>query len=138
MPGRTSTRRQFLRRSLAATAVGITAPSILLYASPESKNDRLSAAAIGCGGRGSGIAQQAARLATMVACADVDMERAEKFASKMAKTNCKAHQDYRRIIDRKDIDLVTIGTPDHWHTKIAIDAIQAGSSPNSTNSVASR
>ena len=34
--------------------------------------------------------------------------------------------DYRQVLDRKDIDVVTIVTPDHWHTKIAIEAMQAG------------
>ena len=36
------------------------------------------------------------------------------------------HEDYRRVLDRQDVDAVFIGTPDHWHTKIAIDAMQAG------------
>ncbi len=36
------------------------------------------------------------------------------------------YEDYRRLLDRSDIDLVTIGTPDHWHTKMLIDACQAG------------
>jgi predicted dehydrogenase len=36
------------------------------------------------------------------------------------------YEDYRKILDRDDIDVVTIGTPDHWHTKIAIEAMQAG------------
>ncbi len=35
-------------------------------------------------------------------------------------------KDYRKILDRKDIDVVTIVTPDHWHSKIAIEAMQAG------------
>ena len=39
---------------------------------------------------------------------------------------CKVYQDYRKLLDRKDIDAVTIGTPDHWHVKIAIDAMKAG------------
>ena len=37
-----------------------------------------------------------------------------------------AYEDYRRVLDRNDIDVVVIGTPDHWHTKIAIEAMQAG------------
>ena len=36
------------------------------------------------------------------------------------------YEDYRKLLDRKDIDVVTIVTPDHWHSKIAIDAMQAG------------
>ncbi len=36
------------------------------------------------------------------------------------------YKDYRKLLDRKDIEVVTIVTPDHWHTKIAIEALQAG------------
>ena len=71
----------------------------------KAKNDRLSVAAIGNGGRGSAVGHQAGRLGDMLACCD---------------------GDYRQVLDRKDIDLVTIGTPDHWHVKIAIEALQSG------------
>ena len=37
-----------------------------------------------------------------------------------------AHEDYRHVLDRKDVDVVVIATPDHWHSKIAIEAMQAG------------
>ena len=36
------------------------------------------------------------------------------------------HQDYRRLLDDKRIDVILIGTPDHWHTKMLIDAVKAG------------
>ena len=39
---------------------------------------------------------------------------------------CEIYQDYRKLLERKDIDVVTVGTPDHWHVKIAIDAMRAG------------
>ena len=44
----------------------------------------------------------------------------------MAQGKAKGYQDYRYILDNKDIDFVTIGTTDHWHTRIAIQAMQAG------------
>ena len=40
---------------------------------------------------------------------------------------CEVYQDYRKLLDRPEIEAVTIGTPDHWHVKIAIDALRAGS-----------
>ncbi|HOA53963.1 MAG TPA: Gfo/Idh/MocA family oxidoreductase, partial [Thermogutta sp.] len=60
-----------------------------------------------------------------MACADVHRLNAENFA-KPFEGRCQVYTDYRRVLDRKDVDAVTIGTPDHWHTKIAIDAMKAG------------
>jgi predicted dehydrogenase len=100
-------------------------------AAAESPNNRIGVAAIGVGaygkrdGRGSTIGRHAARLGDMIACADVNMAHARRFATPY-EGKCAAYQDYRRVLDRKDIDAVTIGTPDHWHTKIAVEAMRAG------------
>jgi predicted dehydrogenase len=80
---------------------------------------------IGVGGRGSGIGHEAGGRGRMLACADVDRSHAERFASKY-QGPCEIYTDYRQVLDRKDIDVVTIGTPDHWHSKIAIEALKAG------------
>ena len=61
----------------------------------------------------------------MVACADVHRGNAENFAAEYD-GKCEVYEDYRKILDRSDIDAITCGTPDHWHTKIAIDALEAG------------
>ena len=119
-------RRHFLKRTTAAAAATGLAP---YFWSPNNAigaaNDKLTVAAIGVGGRGSGIGHQAGSLGNMVACADVHLANAEKFASKYD-GNCEVHQDYRKILDREDVDAITCGTPDHWHVKIAIDAMDAG------------
>ena len=81
------------------------------------------AGCIGVGGRGSYIGNLACQLGDRVAAADVDQTRAENFAGGGP---CVAYADYRRLLDRNDVHVVTIGTPDHWHTKIAIDAMKAG------------
>lgn len=91
----------------------------------ESPNERLNVASIGVGGRGTGIGRQAASLGNMVACADVHRKNAEEFA-KPYEGRCEIYTDYRKVLDRQDVDAVTIGTPDHWHVKIAIDAMKAG------------
>lgn len=120
------TRRDFLRSS-SATVGGLTLPWLMLRSASgqESANDRFHLAAIGVGGRGSEISRQAASLANMVAVADVDLSAAESFAADQQST-CEVYQDYRRILDRKDVDAIVCGTPDHWHTRIAIDAMRAG------------
>ncbi len=61
----------------------------------------------------------------MVACADVHLGNANRFA-KRYKGKCAVYQDYRKLLEREDIDAITCGTPDHWHTRIAIDAMRAG------------
>ena len=58
-----------------------------------------------------------------MAVCDVDRNRAEDASDGGKRT---IYEDYRKLLDRKDIDAVTISTPDHWHAKIAIDAMRAG------------
>ena len=146
------TRRDFLKRSAGLAAAGIAAPYVWTggAARAGSPNERLRLGAIGVGGQGSGIARGAARFAELVACCDVDRNRAEQFAAgpraekparkkKAAKSAPKPqpepsgprpkieiYEDFRKLLDRKDIDVVTIGTPDHWHTAIAVRAMKCG------------
>lgn len=127
MRDHTTTRRNFLKSSAGTFGLGLTLP--YLWTSPilaaDGPNERLNVASIGVGGRGSGIGRQAADLGNMVACCDVDSRHAERFASGVG-GNCKIYGDYRKLLERDDIDAVTIGTPDHWHVKIGIDAMRAG------------
>ncbi len=116
-------RRTFLKTS-SSIAAGISLPTIWTNSYAESRNEQLIAGAIGVGSRGSGIAKNAKNFSNIIACADVDRKHAEKFSGKIG-GQCKIHEDYRKILDNKEIDFVTIGTPDHWHTKIAIEAMQA-------------
>jgi myo-inositol 2-dehydrogenase/D-chiro-inositol 1-dehydrogenase len=130
MTHKPTNRRQFLKTSAGLTGALAATPYFytnhdLFAAQNQAKNDRLSVAAIGNGGRGSAVGHQAGRLGDMVACCDVDKNRAAGFAKKYGE-KCKTYGDYRQVLDRKDIDLVTIGTPDHWHVKIAIEAMQSG------------
>jgi predicted dehydrogenase len=85
--------------------------------------------AVGVRGRGGGIALNAAKFGRVVAVCDVDDACTELFLGKLAKVQeakPEIFKDYRRVLERKDIDIVTIGTPDHWHTAILIDAVKAG------------
>jgi predicted dehydrogenase len=91
----------------------------------ESPNEKLNVAAIGVGDRGSDIGHAAGQLGNMVACCDVDQDYARRFAAKYD-GRCAIYGDYRKLLERKDIDVVTIGTPDHWHAAIAIAALETG------------
>jgi len=122
----TKTRRQFLATTGALASTPYFFSNVDLFAQEnKSKNDKLNVGNIGVGGRGTAIGRQSLSLGNPIACCDVDKNRAAAF-SKNAANDCDIHGDYRELIDRDDIDVVTIGTPDHWHVKIAIEAMQAG------------
>ena len=120
-------RRVWLTRSAGLTAGALMIPYVGTseYARAESKNNRFNVAAIGTGGRGSFIGHQAGTRGNLVACCDVDRRRAEGFAHRYD-GKCAIYGDYRRVLDRKDIEVVTIGVPDHWHAKILIEVLKAG------------
>jgi myo-inositol 2-dehydrogenase/D-chiro-inositol 1-dehydrogenase len=95
-----------------------------------SKNDRLIAAVIGTGGRGTSMAwHQFGPRANVAAICDVDLREAERAAATIEQKLGKRpeiYQDYRELLDRNDIDVVGNATPDHWHTKINIDICRSG------------
>ncbi|MBN2291225.1 MAG: Gfo/Idh/MocA family oxidoreductase [Pirellulales bacterium] len=134
-----TSRRNFLKAaagSVFAVPVVWTGTSAL---GAEAKNDRIGVAAIGTSryrpgtwgnpnefdGRGTTIGRQAADFGNMRAVVDVN-DRFSGFFSENYGNGCKTYRDYRHVLDRKDINAVTIGTPDHWHSKIAVDAMRAG------------
>ena len=128
MPKRLN-RRQWLTSSAAA----VTAPywfSASRVHAQLSKNDRPVAAVIGVGGRGTSMAwHQFGRHADLVAICDADLREAERAAATIETklgTRPKIYQNYRELLERSDIDVVGNATPDHWHTKINIDACRAG------------
>ena len=127
MDGGRVSRRRFLRGSAGLAAAGLAAPycytSSGLGAAPMSPNDRPHVGCIGVGWIGVYDVASVARYADVVAVCDVDRLRAEASSDGGKRA---IFDDYRRLLDRKDIDAVTISTPDHWHARIVIDAIKAG------------
>ena len=77
---------------------------------------------------GHGDAREAARYGDVVAVCDVNSKHAEsaKWDPAISAGKAEVYGDYRKLLDRKDIDVVTISTPDHWHVRIAIAALKAG------------
>ena len=127
MNSRSSHRRAFLTKSAATLAVPYFCVAPELGANENSEKIRV--ATIGVGGRGTAIGMQAARQEHVVACVDVQAQNATRFAIRVNKHQggeCEIFDDYRRVLDRDDIHAITCGTPDHWHTRIAIDAMEAG------------
>ena len=121
------TRREFLGLigyGTAATGLGV---ATMRSTEAAGANDKILVAVIGCGGMGNhhidGLLPR-----TDVDIAAVSDVYAPRVAEAVKKTQGKAkgYNDYRRILDRDDIDAIFIATPDHWHTLIAIHGCQAG------------
>lgn len=122
-------RRDFLRAStLAATSLVLPQilPSGVLAANGQpGANDRIGLGFIGIGRQASGLLAGLLKMpqARYVAVADVNMKRARESATKH---NAVAFQDYRRLLERKDVDAIVTATPEHWRLLICIHACQAG------------
>ena len=123
---RLPSRRRFLQQAALASgslAVPYLVPrGVLASADAAGANDRVAVGYIGVGRR-AGQLMGLPRDAQIVGVADCDASRAERVA---AQRRCRAHTDYRDLLDRKDVDAVVVATPDHWHTLPSIHACQAG------------
>jgi myo-inositol 2-dehydrogenase/D-chiro-inositol 1-dehydrogenase len=119
-------RRDMLRTSMlvAAGIFGGVHSGISVHAS-RLANDRPRFGAIGLRYQGSVLAHKAQLYGDIVAVCDVDRHVRDQAKAAFGSTPF-ACEDYRDLLARKDVDLVTIGTPDHWHTKMVIDACRAG------------
>tara|TARA_B100000676_G_scaffold309468_1_gene373132 strand:- start:271 stop:1641 length:1371 start_codon:yes stop_codon:yes gene_type:complete len=134
------TRRDFIKKTGTAVAAGslITpvygqnqAPS----ANVQGANSRLVIGHIGVGGQGGRHVRltqtnRAANNVVSAAVCDVSKFRTNMYRQHVVKegqnSNVKGYADYREVIERKDIDAIFCATVDHWHTKIAVAAVQAG------------
>lgn len=129
-------RRAFLRR-ISATAAATGLPLWFVErelaraadAAPpvKSPNARPRVALIGSGGMGTGDARNSMRFGDIVAVCDVDRSHADRAAGSLAKDGKTPEKfsDFRKLLERDDIDAVINGTPDHWHSLINIGAARA-------------
>lgn len=127
-------RRNFLKKA-AASGIALSAAQHLFAAKAATSrvvgaNDRINLGVVGVGGRGSYLANKFSKFADdnpnscqIVAVCDVYEKRKREAAEKH---NAKGYLDYREVIARPDIDAVIVATPDHWHAKIALAALDAG------------
>ncbi|KAA5543194.1 Gfo/Idh/MocA family oxidoreductase [Roseiconus nitratireducens] len=128
-----SSRRQFLKATAAGTALGasVAANPFAQSALGQGQSQKLRLASIGVGGsrgrynRGGQIAREASKFANMVAVCDVDDLHTEEFNQSFG-GKLNTYRDYREMLDQEKPDVVTIGTPDHWHVPIAIAALRSG------------
>lgn len=132
-------RRRFLKASTLAGLAGAVggfdasvtdaASTTLEQAAEESGAQRKRIGSIGTGSRWQAVGRNAMEFGDIVAVCDVDsrhIDNANKIVKAKQGTEPKSYKRYEELLDRDDIDVVTIVTPDHWHTKIAIEAMRAG------------
>lgn len=121
-------RRTMMKGAGATLGVAMSARS---YARIAGANDRLRVAVIGLNGRGQAHWGAFSKQPNVEVAEFVDVD-AQVLAKRTAEFVAKGHaqprteRDYRRMLDRKGIDIVTVATPDHSHAKLAIDAMDAG------------
>ena len=123
-----STRRHFLATAATGLSAG-TGLSARLMAQERrlSPNDNVQIALIGAGGQGSGDAKSSLAVGgvKLVAVSDVYDGRLAR-AKEVWGDQLFTTRDYREVLARPDVDAIIIGTPDHWHRQISIDALNAG------------
>jgi len=125
---RSISRREFFAKTASAVGAGLCAPYILTsdaLGAPDRPpaSDRIVSGHIGVGGRGGGFLRRDG-----AAVCDVDDRHAARAAKIIASKGGKAdiYKDYRDVLDRKDIDVVFVASPDHWHGLHTVHACQAG------------
>ena len=124
-------RRHFLRTSAAAGVVASAPFTARSYAQIAGANERVHFAIIGLNSRAYahlsslGVNKKDARV---VQVCDVDKVILEKFAGNTTKVMDapESQGDFREVLASKDVDIITIATPDHWHAPMAILGLQAG------------
>ncbi len=124
-------RRNFLKTSAAVAAAGAATP-YFAWSQPafanQAKNDRPVIGCIGVGSMGTGDAHGHNQFGDIVAVCDADETHRQRAKNdgNIGKGKADAYENYKDVLDRKDIDVVSVVTPDHWHVKIAIEALEAG------------
>jgi len=115
---RVSRRRFLAETATAAAALAIVPRNVVGGPAQVSPSETFGAALVGCGGRGGGTFGGLGPNVRRLANCDV------KFLGRV--DNKETYSDFRRVMERKDIDLVAIATPPHWHPLITIAAMEAG------------
>ncbi|MEL7498365.1 MAG: Gfo/Idh/MocA family oxidoreductase [Planctomycetota bacterium] len=122
-------RRKFLKTTAAAgsaVAIPYFFSTSTAAAKTVSKQDKVPIGLIGAGGMGVGNMRSASDLVEVVAIADADKKRQASANQQLSKGKADVYDDYRKVLERDDIKVVHIATPDHWHTKPVVEAMLAG------------
>src|SRR5690606_13286517 len=125
-------RRNFIKGTGAALAGSILAQSGVFSATAGTMlADKINIGVIGCNGMGWSNVSSLLKMkdVDLVAICDVDDNVVQKRVNdykKFRNNKPKTYKDYRELLNNRDVDAVVIGTPDHWHCRIMVDAVNAG------------
>ena len=131
-------RRTFLKTAGAAAAAGaafgvphLVPSGVLAAPGRKGANDRITVGHIGMGGRARGLWRELGNLrdageAVSVAVCDIDERSLARMAKDEVAAGAGLYRDYRYLLQRKDIDAVVIGTPDHWHAVHFVHSAECG------------
>ena len=108
-----------------ATTQASSKPSTTKAATTQA-NGKPNLAVIGCGGIARWHGQYLNKHVNVVALSDLDRSHLDSYNNDICGGKAFITEDYRKVLERKDIDLILCTTPDHWHTKITADALRAG------------
>lgn len=122
-------RRNFIKGTGALVAGGLIVNSEILTAC--APNDKINIGVIGCNGMGWSNVNSLLKMndVDLIGICDVDKNVIDKRLADYAKLRSnkpKTYGDYRELLNDKEIDAVVIGTPDHWHCRMMVDAVNAG------------
>lgn len=131
-----NSRREFVKQigvgtvalTIGSTSFGFSAKK---YSRILGANERIRVAVVGVNSRGLAHIESLAKIpnVSIASICDVDStvaDNAGKLVEKLTNTRPEIYQDIRKLIENKDIDLITIATPDHWHAPMTIMAVNAG------------
>lgn len=131
-----NSRRKFLQNSLLATAgitmsQVVTAEQFFRNTHKIGANDQINVGLIGCKGMGWSNMNSMLKMSQVncIALADIDQNILDQRAADVVKLRNRKpilYTDYRKMLENKDIDVVIIGTPDHWHCLNLVDSLSAG------------
>jgi predicted dehydrogenase len=126
-----TSRRNFIKNVTLASSGIVLASTASSYANILGANDKLNVALVGMNGRGKALAYAIAKVPNIsigYVC-DVDtrvIESSQALVQKLGHKIPKGFKDFRKLLEQKDLDAILIATPEHWHTPMAVMAMQAG------------
>lgn len=126
-----NSRRDFIKKTSTVAFGAATLPTFIPNYLSAAPANQVNLAVIGCNGMGWSNMRSHLEMdhVNLVGLCDVDddvLNRRKADYAKMRSNSVTTYKDYRKLLENKDIDAVVIGTPDHWHCKMMVDALEAG------------